>query len=225
VTESIVEEIALIEASLHELQMLFDGAGSKPRRRQMPAKNHKKERLSVCLASPVKGGEAQRTNTVGEALRLAPDDTLLRFLLDHGLLRSGDGKGPRLTASGQVLFQFLLRCQVAKEAPRYDASRRALSWCDVVVKRLKRDAPSQEAVLEAFEAVGWPQRIDDPLEEVYGLDAKERLRETVKSLNRGLTQGTIRFHADGTGSGMCWERDDAMPDLPHFTPGQGEREP
>jgi hypothetical protein len=60
-------------------------------------------------------------------------------------------------------------------------------------------------VLAAFQVADWSERILDPLEWEPGLDPTERLRETVKSLNRGLTPGTIRFHADGTGAGIRWE--------------------
>jgi hypothetical protein len=94
-----------------------------------------------------------------------------------------------------------------------------------VVKRWKRHAPEQEAVLKAFEAAGWPECILDPLDAADGLDAKERLRETVKSLNKKLTPGTIRFHANGNGGGR-WEivKKEENAQNPRTTPGQGEDE-
>lgn len=55
-------------------------------------------------------------------------------------------------------------------------------------------------VLDSFEELGWPDRIDDPLP--HGSD-KQRLRETVRSLNQGLSE--IRFRADGTGTGIVRE--------------------
>jgi hypothetical protein len=74
-----------------------------------------------------------------------------------------------------------------------------------VVKELLRDAPTQEAILAAFEAAGWPGRIADPLPEDRAVDAKQRLRDTVKNLQRGVAPRTIRFRADGRGRGVRWE--------------------
>jgi hypothetical protein len=75
-----------------------------------------------------------------------------------------------------------------------------------VAKRLHREAPAQEAVLAAFEAAGWPEAVRDPLDPDPETDPKERLRETVKSLNERLRRSTIRFHTDGTGTGVVWKR-------------------
>jgi hypothetical protein len=67
------------------------------------------------------------------------------------------------------------------------------------------------AVLAAFEAQAWPSRIDDPLEAEPYVDLKRRLNQTIKDLNDRLAPGTIRFHGDGTGTGVCW-REAAGPD-------------
>ena len=73
-----------------------------------------------------------------------------------------------------------------------------------MAKRFRRDAANQGAVLDAFEAQGWPVFIADPLERLAGLDAKARLRETVRCLNRRLAAGTIRFHSGGSEDGVRW---------------------
>jgi hypothetical protein len=88
--------------------------------------------------------------------------------------------------------------------PRWDARERKLWWCGRLVKELHREAPAQGAVLAWFEAQGWPGRIDDPLEAEPWLDRKRRLNQTIKDLNDRLAAGTIRFHGDGTGVGVCW---------------------
>jgi hypothetical protein len=88
--------------------------------------------------------------------------------------------------------------------PSFDAGERVLRWRGEAVKCLRREAPTQAAILEAFERAGWPRHLDDPLDREPGLDPKERLRETVKSLNRGLRPGSLRFHTDGTGCGVRW---------------------
>jgi hypothetical protein len=74
-----------------------------------------------------------------------------------------------------------------------------------VIKRLRHIARNQSALLVAFEAAGWPRRIDDPLSRLAQRNAKKCRQETIKSLNRSLILGTIRFRADGTGGGVCWE--------------------
>src|SRR5262245_46854059 len=132
---------------------------------------------------------------VEEALRCASVLVLgeqglagLRALLRGGLLAGAHGRAGH------------------PPVPRFDPEGRTLYWGESVVKALRRTAPAQEAVLAAFEEVGWSGRVADPLQKEQGLDPKERLRETVKSLNRGLRPGTLRFHADGTGCGVYWER-------------------
>lgn len=130
------------------------------------------------------------------------DDTTvdLEQLCSAGLLVEQKGK-LYLTRKGR----FMLISSLAVRKPTWDESRHLLLWGTRLLKRLRREAETQRAVLAAFEAVGWTERIDDPLEAEPDLDAKERLRETVKRLNRGLAEGTIRFHTDGTGRGVRWK--------------------
>jgi hypothetical protein len=70
-------------------------------------------------------------------------------------------------------------------------------------------ASSVVKILDAFEEEGWPDHILDPLSPPQSQRTAQRadslqLRDTVQSLNRGLT--AIRFFADGTGTGVRWER-------------------
>ena len=57
----------------------------------------------------------------------------------------------------------------------------------------------------AFEEDGWPARIDDPLPPAKKIDAKQRLHDTIKNLNRNQKQRLIRFMGDGTGQGVRWK--------------------
>jgi hypothetical protein len=91
------------------------------------------------------------------------------------------------------------------ERPRWEAPARELSWKGRVIKQLRHIAGNQSALLEAFEAAGWPRRIENPLPHLAKRNAKKCRKETIKSLNLGLAAGTIRFRADGTGGGICWE--------------------
>jgi hypothetical protein len=93
----------------------------------------------------------------------------------------------------------------ARERPFWDKESGELWWRGRVVRRLRSDAANQRRVLEAFEAEEWPERIDAPLPREEGLDAKERLRETVKALNAGAEPGGIRFTCDRR-RGVRWQR-------------------
>jgi hypothetical protein len=82
---------------------------------------------------------------------------------------------------------------------------RILSFNGKVVKHFKWQAVNQELVLVAFEEENWPVRVFDPLAPHPALDAKRRLSDTIKSLNRGQENALIRFRGDGTGEGVIWE--------------------
>jgi hypothetical protein len=83
--------------------------------------------------------------------------------------------------------------------PRWDARTREVWFRSRLVKRLRRTAPNQECVLAAFEETGWPRRMDDPLPR-----GADRLRETVKSLNRGQLWPALRFTIEADGQGLRW---------------------
>jgi hypothetical protein len=143
----------------------------------------------------VDGGPRRRRHEEKQAL-----------LAGLGLLTFSTGGRSELTEQGRQFIEVAAHLRASsEEVPDYDQVARVLRWRGEVVKRLRREAASQEAVLRAFQLAGWPERIDDPLEADPVLDRKERLRETVKSLNKGMAPGTICFHADGTGQGFRWE--------------------
>jgi len=89
------------------------------------------------------------------------------------------------------------------ERPRWDAGAGELWWRGRMVKRLRVDAANQAAVLAAFEAQGWPGRIDDPLP--AGAGAKRRRWETVRVLNARLPAQSFRFRTAGRSAGIRWE--------------------
>jgi hypothetical protein len=54
-----------------------------------------------------------------------------------------------------------------------------------LVKRFRQPAVLQHAVLSAFQELGWPARMEDPLPPMDDPQAaKLRLREVIKRLNR-----------------------------------------
>ena len=89
--------------------------------------------------------------------------------------------------------------------PRWDVAGRVLCLAGRVVKRYRYSSPNQEAVLTAFEEEHWPRRIDDPLRPIEGQDSKQRLRDTIRTLNAKQENVLIRFHSGGTGEHVIWE--------------------
>jgi hypothetical protein len=90
--------------------------------------------------------------------------------------------------------------------PHWNRERRELVLDGQVVKALRRPAPNQELILQAFEEEGWPERIADPLPVLPGMPAKRRLHETIQSLNAGHDDRVLVFQGDGTGEGILWHR-------------------
>jgi hypothetical protein len=94
---------------------------------------------------------------------------------------------------------------IKRPLPNWDGQRRELCVGKILVKRYRLPSPNQQAILMALEEEGWPSRIDDPLPMVTDLDAKQRLHDTIKNLNRHQHRRCLRFFGDGTGQGVCWE--------------------
>jgi hypothetical protein len=98
----------------------------------------------------------------------------------------------------------------AAGAPRWDGDRRRLWLGPQLLKEFRQPAPNQTTLLAAFEEDAWSEHVADPLplgQEEREEDARRRLHETIKNLNRGLPSGTIRFRGDGTGRGVVWEHE------------------
>ncbi len=89
--------------------------------------------------------------------------------------------------------------------PCWDCDRQELRIGHHVVKEFKLHSPNQAIILAAFQEESWPTRIDDPLPRHADIDPKQRLHDTIKSLNRNQRNRLIRFRGDGTGQGVRWE--------------------
>lgn len=89
--------------------------------------------------------------------------------------------------------------------PSWDRQRRELRIGRIVIKRYCVPAENQEVILSAFEEESWPERIDDPLSPVPGIDPKRRLHSTIQCLNRNQSARVLQFHGDGYGRGVRWE--------------------
>ena len=142
-----------------------------------------------------------------------PTAFCLTFLSDHD--QAAAGGRPLLTEAGvEYLQQHLDGGRAARPAdnaeagpPRWDPDWRRLFLGDRLLREFRQPAPHQTAILAAFADRGWgAARIPDPLPREPGdtdEEARQRLYETVKNLNRGLPPGTVRFHVDG--DAVWWE--------------------
>jgi hypothetical protein len=91
-----------------------------------------------------------------------------------------------------------------RDGPVWNAERREFCFNGELVKRFRQPAPAQEMILAAFEEEGWPAHIDDPLPPQDESVPSERLRITIRNLNRRQVHALIRFESDGRGEGVCW---------------------
>lgn len=89
--------------------------------------------------------------------------------------------------------------------PHWDDEARELRYRNRVVRVVKRPRQAHNIVkiLRAFEAAGWPPRIDDP----HGRQPNdETRRRDVSNLNRGLDTTLLKFACDGNGTGFLWQK-------------------
>ena len=96
-----------------------------------------------------------------------------------------------------IPFLFEQSVQSQCTSPFWDPLRRQLRVAEYVVKSFRWPAPNQEE--------NWPASIDDPLIPVDGIQCKERLRDTIKGLNRRQLSRLIQFRGNGTGEGITWQ--------------------
>ena len=90
--------------------------------------------------------------------------------------------------------------------PSWDSGRHELRVAEFLVKRFRWPAKNQETVLAAFEEERWPVAgVDDPLPPHRDAHPKQRLRDTIKCLNRYQQYPYIHFRSDGTGERILWE--------------------
>ena len=88
--------------------------------------------------------------------------------------------------------------------PYWDAETHSLYWRGKLVKHFKHEAPFQEAILEAFQASKWSRYIEVALPKEEGVNPKERMRVTIKNLNRGCGR-RIQFKQEGNGGRVGWQ--------------------
>lgn len=89
--------------------------------------------------------------------------------------------------------------------PHWDEDARELRFQGKVVRVVKRPKQAHNIVtiLRAFEAAGWPPRIDDPHRRKSN---DETRRRDMSNLNKGLDTSLMKFECDGDGTGFLWKK-------------------
>jgi hypothetical protein len=143
-------------------------------------------------------GQSKRTFGLNQGIFLSPDTCLI------------------LTPAGARWVQESCRCEDSEtptpllalwtETPHWQPTLRELHFAGRLVKRFRQPADAQEAVLNAFETLGWPTVIDDPLPGQEHHDPKQRLLYTTKNLNRHQSHRCLYFFGIGNGRQLGWRR-------------------
>lgn len=89
------------------------------------------------------------------------------------------------------------------DLPHWDAEKHCLYWHGQLIKHFKHEAPFQEAILAAFQASNWSRYLALELPKEEGVNPKERLRQTIKNLNRSCRK-RIHFSQEGNGTRVVW---------------------
>ena len=89
--------------------------------------------------------------------------------------------------------------------PYWNEEARELRYRDQLVRVVKRPKQAHNIVgiLRAFEAAGWPPRIDDPHRRSPSDDTRRR---DVLNLNQGILKPLLKFECDGNGTGFVWKK-------------------
>lgn len=87
-----------------------------------------------------------------------------------------------------------------KDRPLWNAGTGELLWGDDVIRSvpIRKSPLNIQLILDAFQAAGWPSRIENPLP-----NGPQQLHEALRSLNRGLEK--VVFRAQEGGEAIIWK--------------------
>jgi hypothetical protein len=94
--------------------------------------------------------------------------------------------------------------QEREEMPEWDAGAGELRYRGRVVKRFRNAGSNQRRILDAFQCLGWPRHIADPLPANRGTNSKQRLHDTIKNLNRCHESTCLTFYGLDAGHAVGW---------------------
>ncbi len=174
-------------------QLLADGARVSQLRR-LVTQGYVEIAVEITTAD-----DARRRFRPVKNLAFLPGTCFVLAPAGEACLRAARSETPRIVSRNPRLSL------VAEEQPRC-RTREALFLGQRLVKRFRVPAANQERVLNAFEEEGWPDRILDPLPPLGDQDPKRRLSDTIRALSHNQVEPLLRFHGDGTGQGVLWER-------------------
>ncbi len=88
-----------------------------------------------------------------------------------------------------------------EDTPSWDRIKGELSFDGETVKRIRRIGIAKNVVqvLDTFQELDWPDRVDSPLSSPNS----QKHHATISSLNTDLSR--IRFRSDGEGKGFIWK--------------------
>ena len=91
--------------------------------------------------------------------------------------------------------------------PAWINSRGELRFRDQPVAYLCYEESYQRTLVDTFHQRRWPKRLQDPLPQAdeSPVNVKQRLRNTVKNLNRHLKGSGLRFYVTGAGRFIGWK--------------------
>ena len=126
--------------------------------------------------------------------------------IDDALLDAAHALGFLTEQARDSLAEFVpgRRRKLDPNKPHWNAEARKLTYRGKVVREVKRPKQANNIVtiLAAFEAAGWPPRIDDP----HGRKPNdETRRRDMENLNKLIKPKLMKFGCDGTGTGFLWE--------------------
>ena len=96
-------------------------------------------------------------------------------------------------------------CPYAWPIPRYDRDLRELWLGDALIHCFAPQAKKEIAVVEMFEAQGWPRCIHDPLGDPADRGFEHHLHSVVYELNHGQRRRLIRFSCDAGARRVRWD--------------------
>ena len=91
-----------------------------------------------------------------------------------------------------------------QSVPFWDSTLHTLWWRGKPLKHFRAEAPSQEAILSAFERAAWPLAIEFRVADDAAILNKVQVRNAVHNLNRAI-RGVLRFRQEGNGRRVLWE--------------------